>query len=340
MRVVIAPDSFKGSIPARDAAAAIAAGWRSVRGGDDVVELPQADGGEGTLDAIQAATPDAVRRSAGLVTGPDGRPVQGEWLELPGGTAVVELAQMSGLTLMASLDPLGATTRGLGEVIAAALEAGAVELVIALGGSASTDGGEGALGALDLSRPPSRCVRLLTDVTAPLLGPTGAAATFGPQKGASLEQVAELEERLLVFSSRFDADPMTPGAGAAGGTAFGFLAAWNAVIQPGAPEIAGLTGLSSHLQPGGVLITGEGSFDATSTQGKVVGHAIQLAAEAGVDQTFVIAGHFAAEPYAPAGIPVTSIALVDLAGSTDAALAEPARWLTVAGALAAAQLDA
>jgi glycerate kinase len=340
VRVVIAPDSFKGSIAARDAAEAIAAGWRSVRPADDILLLPQADGGEGTLDAIEAATPDAVRRSAGTVTGPDGRPVPGEWLELPDGTAVVELAQMSGITLMASLDPLGATTRGLGEVIAAALESGAVELVIALGGSASTDGGKGALEALDLSRPPSRGVRLLTDVTAPLLGPTGAAALFGPQKGATAEQVAELEERLVVFSSLYDTDPTTPGAGAAGGTAFGFLAAWNAVIQPGAPEIAGLTGLSRHLHPGGVLITGEGSFDVTSTQGKVVGHAIQLAAEAGVDRTFVIAGQFVAEPYAPAGIPVTSISLADLAGSTAAALADPAQWLTVAGARAAAQLEA
>ncbi|MGB3909610.1 MAG: glycerate kinase [Pseudolysinimonas sp.] len=340
MRVVIAPDSFKGSISARDAAAAIAAGWRSVRPSDDVLELPQADGGEGTLDAIEAVTPDAVRRSAGLVTGPDGRPVPGEWLDLPDGTAVVELAQCSGIALMERLDPLGATTRGLGEVIAAALESGAVELVIALGGSASTDGGMGALEALDLSRPPPRGVRLLTDVTAPLLGPTGAAAVYGPQKGATPDQIAELEERLLAFSSLYDVDPGTPGAGAAGGTAYGFLAAWNAVIQPGAPEIAGLTGLRRHLRPGGVLITGEGSFDATSTQGKVVGHGIQLAAECGVSQTFVIAGRFSAEPRGPGGSPVASIALVDLAGSTDAAIAEPARWLSAAGARAATQLEA
>jgi glycerate kinase len=340
VQVLIAPDSFKGSISARDAAAAIAAGWRSVRPGDEVVTLPQADGGEGTLDAIEAATADAVRRSAGLVTGPDGRPVAGEWLELPDGTAVVELAQCSGIALMERLDPLGATTRGLGEVIAAALDAGAVELVVALGGSASTDGGKGALDALDLSRPPSRGVRLLTDVTAPLLGPTGAAAVFGPQKGATPDQVAALEERLLAFSSLFDADPATPGAGAAGGAAFGFLAAWNAVIQPGAPEIAALTGLDRRLSSADALITGEGSFDATSTQGKVVGHAIQLAAECGVGQTIVIAGQFTSSPHAPSGAAVASLCLVDLAGSRDAALAEPARWLAVAGAQAAAQLEA
>lgn len=341
MRVVIAPDSFKGSISARAAAAAIAEGWRSVRPGDEVVTLPQADGGEGTLDAIEAATPDAVRRSAGMVTGPDGRPVPGEWLQLPDGTAVVELAQCSGIALMERLDPLGATTRGLGEVIAAALAAGAVELVIALGGSASTDGGAGALDALDLSRPPSRGVRLLTDVTAPLLGPAGAAAVFGPQKGATPEQVVELEERLVAFSALFDADPATPGAGAAGGAAFGFLAAWDAQIESGSAAIARLTGLEVRLAEADAFVTGEGSFDATSLTGKVVGHALELAERHDlVARTTVIAGRVATEPHAPSGAAVASISLVDLAGSTAAALADPVRWLIAAGARAATQLEA
>lgn len=341
MRVIIAPDSFKGSISARAAAAAIAEGWRSVRPGDEVVTLPQADGGEGTLDAIEAATPDAVRRSAGMVTGPDGRPVPGEWLELRDGTAVVELAQCSGIALMERLDPLGATTRGLGEVIAAALAGGAVELVIALGGSASTDGAAGALDALDLSRPPSRGVRLLTDVTAPLLGPAGAAAVFGPQKGATPEQVVELEERLVAFSALFDADPATRGAGAAGGTAFGFLAAWNAQIEPGSAAIARLTGLEVRLAGADAFVTGEGSFDATSLTGKVVGHALDLAEENDlVARTTVIAGRVATEPHARSGAAVASISLVDLAGSTDAALADPTRWLIAAAARAATQLEA
>lgn len=341
MRVVIAPDSFKGSITAVDAAAAIAKGWHSVRRDDEILQFPQADGGEGTLDAIAAANPDAVRRSAGLVTGPDGRPVPGEWLELPNEVAVVELAQSSGIALMDVLDPLGATTRGLGETIAAALAAGATELVVGLGGSASTDGGVGALSALDLSRPPSRGVRLLTDVSAPLLGPKGAAAVFGPQKGADPAQIAELEERLVVFSSLWDADPFTPGAGAAGGTAFGFLAAWNATIQPGAPEIACLSGLLGALRPDDVFITGEGAFDATSLGGKVVGFGLQIAREYGViDRTFVIAGRVDVPPHGPSGEPVASLSLSALAGSAEAALADPATWLERAGAEAAAQLDA
>ena len=121
LSVVVAPDSFKGSLAAAPAARAIAAGWLSVRPGDDVRVAPQADGGEGTLDAIEAATPGSVRRSAGLVTGPDGRPTPGEWLLLDGGVAVVELAQCSGLPLMRKLDATGATSRGLGEVVRAAL---------------------------------------------------------------------------------------------------------------------------------------------------------------------------------------------------------------------------
>ena len=339
MRVVVAPDSFKGSISAQDAAAAISAGWRSVRPGDEVVELPQADGGEGTLDAIEAAIPDAVRRQTGMVTGPDGRPVSGEWLELPDGTAVVELAQCCGLALMERLDPLGATTRGLGEVIAAALDAGAPSLVIALGGSASTDGGAGALAALGARPAPPGGVTLLTDVTAPLLGAHGAAAVFGPQKGATPSDVAALELRLRDWAARFDTDPTTPGSGAAGGTAFGFVAAWNARIEPGAPAIARLTGLTRATGTADILITGEGAFDATSSTGKVTGHALRLAGENGT-RVVVIAGRVATEPRLPDGRGAASISLVDLAGSPEAAMADPARWLTAAGARAATQLDA
>lgn len=202
--VVIAPDSFKGSLPADAAAAAIAAGWSEVHPADDLRLLPQADGGEGTLTAIESAIPGATRHRVDSVTGPDGRPTDACWLALPGGVAIVELAESSGLPLMAARDALGATTRGLGEVIRATIDSGAQSLVIALGGSASTDGGAGALQALGLrllqadasevppgggglallhrvddrgliAAPPGG-VTLLTDVTAPLLGPTGAAA--------------------------------------------------------------------------------------------------------------------------------------------------------------------
>jgi glycerate kinase len=333
-RVVVAPDSFKGSLDAVDVAAAIARGWHDERAGDDVVELPQADGGEGTLAAIAAAVPNAVLRSAGRVTGPDGRPVEGLWVELPDGTAVVELAQCSGLPLMADLNPLGATTRPLGEVVGAALEAGAISLIIGLGGSASTDGGRGALDALAGVSPPSRGVRLLTDVTAPLLGPTGAAAVFGPQKGASASDIRILERRLERFASQFDADPATPGAGAAGGTAFGFKAAWGATIESGSAAIARLTGLDAALADADILITGEGRYDATSMTGKVVGNALGLADGAGI-RAVVVAGSFGIPPVSPAGRAVEGASLADLAGSTKAAIADPRRWLREAGRVAA-----
>ncbi|MEO5535205.1 MAG: glycerate kinase [Pseudolysinimonas sp.] len=334
MRIVVAPDSFKGSLDARAVAEAIGEGWRSVRADDDLVLLPQADGGEGTLDAIAASVPGTTFRSAGQVTGPDGRPVAGEWLELPDGTAVVELARSSGIALMERLDPIGATTRGMGETIAAALDAGSTALIIALGGSASTDGGAGALDALAGYRPPAGGVRLLTDVTAPLLGPTGAAATFGPQKGATLSQIAELEDRLTRFAATFDADPASPGAGAAGGTAFGFLAAWQATIHPGAPEIGTLTGLDRQLGCADVLMTGEGAFDQTSTQGKVVGHAFELA-QRNSTGVIAIAGRFTTEPPSLDGLLVASISLSVLAGSAEAAMADPHHWLIEAGRKAA-----
>ncbi|MEO5921998.1 MAG: glycerate kinase [Pseudolysinimonas sp.] len=366
LRVVIAPDSFKGSLNAPDVALAIADGWRSVRADDDLVLLPQADGGEGTLAAVASAVPGAVLRSAGDVTGPDGRPVGGMWLELPDGTAVVELAQASGLPRMAALDPLGATTRGLGEVIGAALDAGATALVIGLGGSASTDGGAGALSALGLGlldddgRPvrdgggelarvtvversgmrdaPAGGVRLLSDVTAPLLGPEGAAAVFGPQKGAGEEDIRTLDTALASFAMLLGDGAATPGAGAAGGAGYGFLAAWGARIEAGSQAIATLTGLDRQAASADVVITGEGRFDATSVTGKVVGNALALI-DTGDGRPMVIAGRLGAEPVTPDGRAVWARALSDLAGSADAAMADPQRWLRVAGAEAAAAVS-
>ena len=148
LRVVIAPDSFKGSLDAIGAAEAIAAGWAERRPHDELVLLPQADGGEGTLAAIAACYPKAQWREVANVAGPDGRPTIGWWLCLPDGIAVVELAQVNGLPMMATLAPDTASTYGLGQVIAAALDDGAKALVIGLGGSASTDGAAGALCAL------------------------------------------------------------------------------------------------------------------------------------------------------------------------------------------------
>lgn len=362
LRVVIAPDSFKGTLPAPDAALAISEGWTSVRPGDDVVLRPQADGGEGTLAAIASAVPGAVLRATGDVTGPDGRPTPGFWLELPDGTAVVELAQASGLPLMAALEPLSATTRGLGEVIAIALDAGATALVIGLGGSASTDGGAGALSALglrlldddgrtlgdggaELARlasidrsqlrdAPAGGVRLLSDVTTPLLGPEGAAAVFGPQKGASDDDVRTLDAALATYAELLGDGAATPGAGAAGGTGFGFLAAWGARIEAGSQAIATLTGFAAEAASADVVITGEGRFDATSSTGKVVGNALALV-DGGSARAVVIAGQLRAEARTPGGREVLALSLTDLAGSSDAAMTDPARWASEAGAEAA-----
>ncbi len=328
---MIAPDSFKGTLGAADVAGAIATGWRRVRPADQLVLLPQADGGEGTLDALQAALPDTVRHVVHNVTGPDGRAVDAAWLALPDGTAAVELALSSGLPLMHALDAMGATTRGLGEVIAAALDAGTTRLLIGLGGSASTDGGRGALEALGwptAPRPaPQGGVILLSDVTAPLLGTEGAAAVFGPQKGATAEQVVQLEQRLADFAAQLGGDPMAPGAGAAGGTGFGFMAAWGATATSGADYIAELTGMHS-LSPD-VLITGEGRFDSQSLGGKVVGQQLARARA----RTVVIAGALLATP------PDLGYSLTELAGSADAAVGDTAHWVTEAAAAAARALD-
>ena len=358
MRVVIAPDSFKGSLTAREVAAAIASGWREQRPDDELVLVPLADGGEGTLDAMEQAIPDAVRRSAGTVTGPDGRPVPGEYLLLPGGAAVVELAQASGLPLMGTLDPLHATTRGLGEVIGRALDDGATSIVVGLGGSASTDGGAGALRALGLRlldehgndvadggaglldvrtvdrsrlRPIPGGVTLLSDVTAPLLGPTGAAAVFAPQKGAEPHDIALLDRALARFASLLGGDPSVGGTGAAGGTGFGFLATYDARMLSGADHLAALVGLPERIAASDLVLSGEGRFDEQSLGGKIVGRTLATARAAGVTAG-VIAGQITTAP------PQWGVALTAIAGSVEQAIAEPAKWLAAAGRMAAREL--
>ncbi len=359
--VVIAPDSFKGSLDAKSVASAAARGWLTVRPHDRVRVLPQADGGEGTLDAVAAAVPNALRRDVGSVTGPDGRPTPGEWLELPGSIGVVELAQCSGLPLMRTLDPLGATTRGLGETIRHALDQGIGSLIIGLGGSASTDGGAGALRALGLGladsegsqlddggaalielacidasafrAPPSEGVTLLADVTAPLLGDNGAAAVFAPQKGADVSEIRALERGLSRFAHVLGGAPEAPGSGAAGGTAYGFATVWDARIESGARVIQRLTGLTEAIDSADVVLTGEGRFDETSTTGKVVGELLSLATGRRA-RVGIIAGRVQSNPA------VWSCALSDLAGSAVAAMADPVRYIEEAGAAAARHFSA
>lgn len=365
MRILIAPDSFKGTATAIEVAEALAAGWKAVRGNDDISTLPQADGGEGTLSAVAASA--AWRWRQTVVDGPAGRPVLARWLLDAGGPqprALVELAESSGIALMPRLDPWRADSRGLGQVIDAALREGVRSIQVGLGGSASTDGGAGALMALGLKAfdrhgvpvgagahglrevdrvevdglaplPPGG-VEILVDTAAPLAGPRGAAAVFGPQKGARPADVARLDDGLLRWcrvlrAAGLHADPDSPGAGAAGGVGFGLMA-WGARAVSGSERIASITGLKSQLARADLLLTGEGRFDGTSWTGKLVGHLLAAAGQAGVPAV-VVAGQVSAG----AGVPTVSLS--ELAGSPDAAMADPRRWLYAAGSAVARRSD-
>jgi glycerate 2-kinase len=363
LRVVVCPDSFKGGPSSRDVASAIRDGWQLQRP-DDVVDVcPLADGGEGTLDVLAASLEATQLVDVPGCTGPDGGLVDGRYLRTPDGTAVVELANVSGLPLMARLAPVTATTRGLGEVLAHAVEHGASKIVVALGGSASTDGGWGALRALGLrgfgtsgavvadgaaglleiqavdeSRlvpPPRGGVELLVDVTAPLLGPHGAAVTFGPQKGAGPEDVMVLERALRRWSHVLGGDPAALGSGAAGGTAYGLATVWGARILSGAGRVADLVALDSRLSAADLVVTGEGCFDATSLTGKVVGEVLRRAE--GRVAVAVVAGQVAGD-VASTGARVVSTS--DLAGSVAASMAEPLTWLHEAARQLAVAVEA
>ncbi|MEV4611361.1 glycerate kinase [Kitasatospora sp. NPDC049258] len=358
MRVVLAPDSFKGSLGAAGAARALAEGWRTVRPQDELLLCPMADGGEGTLAAVTTAHPDSTRHLVPGCTGPDGRPVNGRYALLPDGTAVVELAVASGLPLLERPAPLTAGTRGTGETIAAALDRHRPRrLLLALGGSAGTDGGAGLLSALGLRLtdadghqppgggaalgavrhadraalrpPPPDGVVLLTDVTNPLLGPDGAAAVYGPQKGATPADIRILEAGLARLAEVLGGEPQLPGSGAAGGTAYGLHAGWGARIAPGAAAVADLLGLDRALAGADLVITGEGRYDLTSLRGKAVGEVARRATAARVPAV-VIAG--AVQVGTPrAGLHALR-SLTALAGTPAEARRHPTRWLRTAAA--------
>jgi len=285
---LVCPDKFKGTLSAADVAAAMTAGLQRA-GFDEIVSLPLADGGEGTLDALLAARGGSRRRAT--VTGPLGDPVDAEWALLPGGVAVVEMAQASGLMLMPRVrDPLRASTRGTGELIAAAIRAGARRVIVGVGGSATTDGGLAAIEALgwSLGAVP---VTVACDVTTPFLD---AARVFAPQKGATDAQVALLTRRLaslaVTYEQRTGVDVRTlSGAGAAGGLAGG-LAAIGAELEPGFDVVANAVGFDDALDGVDLVVTGEGRLDATSFAGKVVGGVLEWSADAGVPHVAVIAG--------------------------------------------------
>jgi glycerate 2-kinase len=366
--IVVAPNAFKGTATAADAAAAIAAGWRSVRAADELVLVPLADGGDGTLDAVATAVPAAVRQLV-EVSGPVGGRQRTEWLRLPDGTGLVELAVTGGLAIAerAPMPPedraARASTLGFGEAVAAALDAGCHRMLLAVGGSASTDGGAGllqALGARLLDRrgssiPPGNAglaelvrvdltglrpvppggVGVLTDVRNPLLGPDGAAAVFGPQKGMAPGDLPAFEARLGSFARAVTAvvpvDAATPGAGAAGGAAFAALA-WGAELVDGAAEVARLSGLLPAVDRAASVVTGEGRYDQQTAAGKTPALVQSLAGERGVP-VLLVAGSVTASVDGWAD----TVALADLAGDPERAMREPLTFLRAAGERLAAR---
>ncbi|HET7353579.1 MAG TPA: glycerate kinase [Gaiellaceae bacterium] len=304
MHVLAAPDKFRGTLTARQAAAAIAAG--AARAGWTASELPLADGGEGTLDALGGGNRWAT------VTGPLGHPVEAEWRLEEDGTAIVEAALACGLTLAGGAernDPLAATSRGVGELVAAAIAEGAARIVVAVGGVASTDGGVGAVEAIPTPLPVPLDVAY--DVQTRFLD---AADVFAPQKGATPEQVAILRERLAHLEV-----PDLPGSGAAGGLAGG-LAAIGGRLLVGFDFVVERVGFDELLAEADLVVTGEGLVDATSSTGKVVGRVLDRASAAGVE-ALVLAGSVAP------GSPIDAISLVARYGP-ERALAEPAECLT------------
>lgn len=339
MRVLIAPDCFGDSLTAVEAAQSIATGWRAARPADVLVLAPQSDGGPGFLDVLAACDPSLQRHQL-RVSGPLAAQVDASWLLDPDtSTAYLECAQACGLSLLGGpptpQSAVAAHSRGVGELMDAAVGQGARTIVVGLGGSGCTDGGRGmieALGSLDGAPERLAGVRLIaaTDVDNPLLGPRGAAAVFGPQKGADPATVALLESRLADWADRLEAAtgrPVRdePGAGAAGGLGAALLALGGR-RESGASVIAERTGLAGQIAGSDLVITGEGRFDEQSLHGKVVG---ALAGKAGGVPVLVLAGQIALGPAAlqQAGI-LAAHSIAEHCGSVRRAIDQAAEQLT------------
>ncbi|MGZ5318349.1 MAG: glycerate kinase [Actinomycetota bacterium] len=370
MRVLVAPDKFRGTLTARQAAEAIETGWRRARPDDDVDLVPMADGGEGTLDALVDA--QGGRLVATTATGPLGDPVDAAFgiVETADGlTGVVESARASGLALLGEgrRDPLRTTTRGTGELILAALSAGAHRVVVCLGGSATNDGGVGMAAALgirfldvhgrdvadggaallDLARIDGRGQHPAvagatfvgaTDVENPLCGPAGASHVYGPQKGASPDDVFLLDRALAHLAAVVHHDlgialKDEPGAGAAGGLGFGLLAFCGARLRRGVDVVMEAVDLDGRMEGATLVITGEGSLDTQSLYGKVPAGVIRLARLHSVPVA-VLCGR---SEVTPDGVTVRS--LVDRVGE-DAALGDARRSLEVLASELAVDLPA
>jgi len=317
LRILVAPDSFGGALDSVAVAGAIATGWHRARPEDTVIRAPMADGGEGTLAAVAAALGDrAVRRS---VAAHDalGRPISADYLLLDDGrVAFVEMAGASGLAQLTVEERTPASARvastgGTGELVRSALDAGVKRLILGLGGSATNDGGSGMLAALGVRfldmnggelRPGGAALAELividpthldprlaqvevvvaSDVTNPLTGPAGAAATYGPQKGADADAVADLDAALGIYGVAIQAATGRevadlPGAGAAGGTGAALLGFTNATLRPGVEVVAEMIGLTAALEDAHLVITGEGRADEQTLAGKAAMGVAQLA---------------------------------------------------------------
>jgi glycerate kinase len=358
MRVVVAPDSFGGTLSATAAAEAIATGWRRTAPDDELRLLPLADGGTGFVEVLHAARGGEWHELQ--VTGPFGDPVAARWLRIED-TAYLESAAACGLHLVPRERRIPevartVTSRGVGELVADARDAGVGVVVIGLGGSATTDGGAGMLAALgavpvdDDGAPLSgggvalaRCARLegtvqlgvrliaAADVDNPLLGQHGAAAVFGPQKGADDAAVAELDAALArfadVLAARFGVDVRDePGAGAAGGLGAALLALGARRVS-GAGLVRDLVGLDTELDKAQLAITGEGSFDWQSLRGKLITAVARGAAERGLP-CVVLAGQVSVGRREAAAVGVDSAyGVAEHAGSVEASMADPAGTL-------------
>ncbi len=360
---MIAPDKFKGSLTAVEVAEALAAGLRTARPQTALRCVPVADGGDGTVDVAVSA---GFTRRTQTVRGPIGRPVAADFA-VANHTAVVELAEASGLRRLPPgvFDPLHASTYGTGELIRAALDAGARTLVLGVGGSASTDGGAGMLAALgarfldhaggelepcgasltelatvDLSGLDERIAQteviLATDVDNPLLGTFGAAAVYGPQKGAAPEDVLALETGLgrLVdvltkqLGEHAVAAAAQPGAGSAGGVGYGAIVGLGASVRPGIELMLDLLGVEQAMRGASLAVTGEGSLDEQSLRGKAPVGVARLAALHGVP-TVAVCGRLAltGDQLERAGI-ARALALTELEPDLERSMAEAASLLT------------
>ena len=273
MKIIVAPDSYKECLPSRDVSKTLGDALRSALPGSDIVELPLADGGEGTVDVLTSAMGGHI--ASACVSDPLGRPVQAQY-GVAGDTAVIEVAQACGLALLSpeERNPLQTSTFGVGELLLAAWNNGCRRFIVGLGGSSTCDGGAGMMAIPGLRDILSGATfEILCDVDAPFVGPLGAARVFGPQKGASAAEVEVLEQRMkekadaMLEETGIDISSI-PGAGAAGGLGGAFMAYFGAVLQPGIDRILDLLHFDSAVKGADLIVTGEGRSDRQTVSGK------------------------------------------------------------------------